>query len=203
MRLATVMIRRTYSDGQIIFLEGNPARGIWFLLEGRVKIMTESLNGREQGLCLARAGKCFGGCPLFDGELTPATAQAIGDVTLIILPREESLELVANDPCLAMTILNVLNNRLIHLARLGESLGSRSVPARIRECLVACADETEAQPIVSLTHENLATLVGTAREVVSRQLSRLEQEGLILVEPGQITLMDVDLLSTPRLPCKN
>ncbi len=193
--LLELMIRRTYSPGEIIFMEGHPSRGIWFIIQGRVRIIKESLHGSRQGLCLTSAGKCFGGCPLFDGETTPATAQALDEVTLLILPREESLLLSSNNPCLARTLLSIFNQRLAHLAQLGEGLGSRSVSARIRECLLTYADETEDIPTVWLTHEDLATLVGTAREVVTRHLSRFEQDAMIRLEPGRITLLNMEALA--------
>jgi CRP/FNR family transcriptional regulator len=85
------------------------------------------------------------------------------------------------------------------LAKLGESLATWPVNIRINDCLIAHAVKTEAQPIVSLTHEEVATLVGTAREVVTRHLSELESQNLIETQPGKITLLDVESLNAPCL----
>ena len=200
-QLAAVMIRRTYAPGQIIFLEGDSASGIWFVAQGRVRIIKQSLSGRTQGLCLVNQGKCFGGCPLFDGEVNPANAQAVDDVVLWIFPRDRLYDLIQDNAVLAGTILDVLSSRLAHLARLGEGLGAWTAASRINDCLVSYADSTKPVPIVRLTHEKIAVLAGTAREVVTRHLSDLEKESIVRLEPGQIVLLDSSRLT--RLLCEN
>jgi CRP/FNR family transcriptional regulator len=177
--IAQYMVRRTYPPGQFIFFEGEEAVGLWFILEGRVKIMKQSMNGRLQGLCLANRGKCFGSCPLFDEETNPADAQALNEVTLAVLPRDALQHLIYNDASIAKILLKVYTDRMGLLAKLGESLATWPVNIRINDCLIAHAVKTESQPIVSLTHEEVATLVGTAREVVTRHLSELESQNLI------------------------
>src|SRR5690606_22067711 len=99
--IAQYMIWRTYTPGQFIFFEGEESVGLWFILEGRVKIMKQSTNGRLQGLCLANRGKCFGSCPLFDEDTNPADAQALNQVTLVILPRDALQHLIYNDAAIA------------------------------------------------------------------------------------------------------
>ena len=191
------MVCRTYAPGQFIFLEGDEAIGLWFILDGRVKIIKQSLNGRLQGLCLANRGKCFGSCPLFDGETNPADAQALNDVTLVVIPRNALQHLIYHDAAIAKILLKVYNDRMGLLAKLGESLATWPVNIRINDCLIAHATETSVRPVVKLTHEEVATLVGTAREVVTRHLSDLESQKLIATQPGEITLLDIESLKAP------
>ena len=193
--LASAMVRRSYAPGQLIFLEGDPSSGLWFIAAGRVRIIKQSLNGRVQGLCLIERGKCFGGCPLFDGATNPANAQALDDVTLMVLPRDRLQRLTRELPSLALTVLQIFNQRLAHLARIGEGLGGWSAAHRINDCILAYAEHSEPYPIVSLTHDKIATLAGTVREVVTRHLSSLEREGAIRVEPGRIILLDMERIS--------
>ena len=200
--LAAVMVRRHYAAGQLIFLEGDAASGMWFIDSGRVRIIKQSLQGRMQGLCLVSRGKCFGGCPLFDDAVNPATAQALDEVVLLILPRAELQTLIHDDHDLADALYQVFSQRLAHLAQLSEGLGAWTVSARINDCLLVYADLALKHPVVALTHERLAELVGTVREVVTRHLSRLEKQGVIRVEPGQITLLDIDALACPCLAGK-
>lgn len=197
-RLAQIMVRRNAVAGEIIFLEGNPACGIWFIARGRIRIVRHSTTGRVQAMCMASAGKCFGGCPLFDGDINPASAQAVDDVTLLILPAEASRRLVRDDPCLARALLRVFTQRLAHLARLSEGLGTQTVASRIVDCLLAYADPAQTPPVVSLTHEKLAILAGTAREVVSRHLAHLAAKGLVRLEQGRIVLLDAEALTASR-----
>lgn len=189
-RLAPYISRREYAPGELIFLEGDPARGIWFVLKGRVRIIKHSETGRIQGLCTASSGKCFGGCPLFDGDVNPANAQAIDNVTLAILNNDDREQLSEHDPEILWVLLQIFSERLSHLARLGEGLGAWKVNTRINDCLITHSTNDE----IHLTHEKIAEIVGTAREVVSRHLSSLEKEGVIAVEPGHIRLLEPEAL---------
>jgi CRP/FNR family transcriptional regulator len=194
--LANRMIRRTYAPGQFIFFEGEESIGLWFILAGKVKIIKQSESGRWQGLCLVDRGKCFGNCPLFDAETNPADAQALDNVTLAVLPRNVLQELIYHDAVIAACLLDVYNMRMNLLARLGESLGTWPVGMRINDCLIAHARHDTPHPIVELTHEQLATLVGTVREMVTRHLSELELVDIIRTAPGAITILDIDALKT-------
>ncbi len=192
--LANFMVRRTYDPGQIIFMEGEKSGWLWFVLEGRVKIIKQSLNGRIQGLCLMNRGKCFGSCPLFDIETNPATAQAMDHVTLVILPEKALHQLKESDPHLVSALLHIYSQRLGHLARVSEVLGSWGVSDRINDCLLTYAHRTNQQMIVELTHEKLASLAGTVREVVTRHIGILERDGIVRNEPGRIILLNPDAL---------
>lgn len=189
-RLSPYMTRRDYTPGELIFLEGDPARGVWFVLQGRVRIIKLSETGRVQALCTASSGKCFGGCPLFDGDINPANAQAIDNVTLAILDNQDREQLSERDPEILWVLLQIFSDRLSHLARLGEGLGAWKVNTRINDCLVTHSIDDE----IHLTHEKIAEIVGTAREVVSRHLSNLEKEGVIAIEPGHIRLLEPESL---------
>lgn len=196
-RLAQVMVRRTYIPGQFILLEGDDSTGLWFILDGKVKIIKQSTSGRMQGLCLVDSGKCFGSCPLFDGESTnPADAQALTEVTLAIIPREPFQDLMYTDVSIAITLLKVYHDRMGLLAKLGESLGTWSVGMRIHDCLIAHAELVADRMLVKLTHDNIATLVGTVREVVSRHLAELESVDIIECHPRMIYLLDTETLKT-------
>jgi CRP/FNR family transcriptional regulator len=200
--LAMAMVRRTYMPGQLIFLEGDPSDGLWFIVEGRVRIIKQSLNGRIQGLCLVDRGKCFGSCPLFDGDKNPANAQAMDKVTLLILPSEELQHLIQAEPRVASALLRIFSQRLSHLAKLGEGLGTWEVGHRINDCILAYAEPSTPHPVVALTHDKLASMAGTVREVVTRHLARLECEGVVRVEPGQIIVLDQSALEGGCLSAK-
>ena len=195
--LMPVMVRQHCAPGQIIFMEGEQASSLWFVYQGRVKIIKQSLNGRIQGLCLMNRGKCFGSCPLFEMERNPATAQALDDVILFILPEDSLQQLRARDPQLVKALLHIYSQRLEHLARVSEVLGSWTVPDRINDCLHMYANHDTPQPTVDLTHEKLAALSGTVREVVTRHLNLLEKEGLVHIESGRIILLNPDALLPP------
>jgi CRP/FNR family transcriptional regulator, cyclic AMP receptor protein len=195
--LAAIMVRQTYAPGQIIFMEGEQSRSLWFVFEGRVKIIKQSLNGRIQGLCLMNRGKCFGSCPLFDMAKNPATAQALDPVTLFVLPEEAMHQLKERDPHLVKALLHIYSQRLEHLAHVSEVLGAWTVSDRINDCLLTYANQKEHQSTVELTHERLADLAGTVREVVTRHLTDLEKEGVVRNEMGRIIILNADALLPP------
>lgn len=193
--LADLMVKRTYAPGELIFLEGEQASGVWFILDGKVKIVKIGSSGRIQALCIASTGKCFGTCPLFNQNGNPANAQALTEVTLLMLPQADLEHLMTTNTRLAWVLLKIYSQYLGQLARLSESLGSLSVGDRINDVLLTHAD---AQLVVMLTHEKLAELAGTVREVVSRHLAELADQNLIQLEFGRIQLLNPTGL---RLPC--
>ena len=196
--LAALMVRSHYAPGQIIFLEGERSGALWFVFEGRVKIIKQSMNGRVQGLCLMNRGKCFGGCPLFAMKDNPATAQALDHVTLFVLPESAVENLGMSDPKLVKALLHIYSQRLEHLARVSETLGAWTVTDRINDCLLTYANRVMREVVVELTHERIAALSGTVREVVTRHLNLLEKDGVIHNESGRIILLNPDAL---LLPC--
>jgi CRP-like cAMP-binding protein len=193
--LAQNMIARSYQAGQFIFFEGDETSGLWFILEGTVRIIKQSKNGRQQGLCTVNSGKCFGTCPLFDQGTNPADAQALSAVKLAILPRSLLNSLIYQNPILARSLLQIYTDRLGLLARLGECLGTWTVGQRINDCLLAYAQDQANSTIVELSHDEIATFVGTAREVVSRHLVDLETKAIIRSSPRRITLLDMQSLN--------
>jgi len=196
--LSSVIVTRHYTPGQIIFLEGEKSRSLWFVLEGRVKIIKQSESGRVQGLCMMDRGKCFGSCPLFSMNRNPATAEALDDVTLFVIPADTVASLTERDPKLVKALTHIYSQRLQHLAKVSEVLGSWTVADRINDCLLTYASPAEgADACVELTHERLAALAGTVREVVTRHLNVLERHGAIRSENGRITILNRSALVPP------
>jgi CRP/FNR family transcriptional regulator len=131
-------------------------------------------------------------------ERNPASAQALDEVTLFVLPQHYLHHLEQQSSLFSLALLRIYSQRLDHLARLIEGLGAWTAADRINHCLLTYADQTESGHVVRLTHDKLATLSGTVREVVTRHLAHLEKVGAVHIEPGQITIVD---RSTLTLPC--
>lgn len=188
-RLSVLMLKRKFAPGQFIFIEGERSDSLWFVAQGRVKIMKQSQNGRVSGLCLMNKGKCFGSCPLFEMETHPATAQALDEVILFVLPTESFQQAKQNDPQLVKALLHIYSQRLAHLTTVSEMLGTWTVAERINDNLLVYASHENGQIIVRLTHGKLAELAGTVREVVSRHLAQLEKAEIIHTTTGHITIL--------------
>ena len=194
--LASLLVRRQHASGELIFLEGDTTKGLWFVLEGRVRIIKMSESGRVQALCVMNPGKCFGGCPLFSMEQNPANAQALDDVVLLVLSHAETEYLQEQNPALMHMLLQIYSERLGLLAHLSERLGTWSVNARINDMLLTYAEQDNQKLIVRFTHEKLAHLAGTVREVVTRHLAQLESQRVIRQDQGTIEILDRDELQS-------
>jgi CRP/FNR family transcriptional regulator len=194
--IAHIIVQRTYPPGAVIFLEDEPNPGLFFVQSGRVKVYKLSLQGKEQVLCVMQPRTCFGACPLFDGDANPATAQAIDEVTLCFLGKDETLALAERRPEAAQVLLKVFAGRLRHLAGIVEGLSFKCVTSRLAETLLTYADEdgtvTEDGIEVNLgmSHGELAALLGSVREVVTRALLRLERIGAIEATGRRVVILD-------------
>ena len=198
-RLAEVMVHKVYSPGQAIFFEGEATIGLWFVASGQVKIVKHSMHGRILSLCMMRSGTCFGSCPLFSQDTNPASAEAVTEVMLLVLPQAALEVYRKRDPLIAQALLRIYSQRFAHLARLSEGLATWSVGERINDLLLTYADSEGQHMQVRLTHEKLADLAGTVREIVTRHLTQLEHEGTVMVEPSRITLLNPAKLRPPCL----
>jgi CRP/FNR family transcriptional regulator len=203
--IAALMIERAYQPGEVIFSERQPSPGLFFVARGRVRVFKTSPRGREQTLCLMTPRTCFGGCPIFDGDLSPVTAQALESATVYILPRSAAIAGAKNDPAAAKALMRVFGSRMNQLAGIAEGLTFKCATQRLAEVLLAHADERgrpTAQGIeieLDLTQEKLASLVGCAREVVTRSLLRLERLGAIEARGRRILIQDRDKLARAEM----
>jgi CRP/FNR family transcriptional regulator len=155
-----------------------------------------ALSGREQVLCLVGPRTCFGGCPVFDGDTYPVTAQAVDEVTLYILPRTEALALAEQSPEAARIMLQVFGARLRHLTQVAERLALQGVVDRLATLLAEYADERGTPTgdgvrlCLDLTQDDLAALLGTARQTVNRAFLRLERQGAIKARRRQVCIIN-------------
>jgi CRP/FNR family cyclic AMP-dependent transcriptional regulator len=185
--------------GTLIQLEGDPAEAMYIVARGRVKIARIGANGREQVLNVIPAGGHFNTVPMFDGGACPANAQALTDVQLLILPREELLQVVAAHPPIALALLKEFAGRLRHLVQLVDDLSLHTVQERLAGLLLEQAEAAErgdAQP--ALTQAEMAARLGTVREMVGRALKTFEVLGLIRLDRGAIMLLDRTGLAAQR-----
>lgn len=187
--VAASTVRRAYSAGQIILLEGEACAGLFIVQTGRVKISRSSLEGREQILHLVGPGDSFNDVPIFDGGPNPATAQAMDDSTLLIIERPTMLDLFDRHPRLARAVVQVLAARCRQLVAMVHDISLRPVTARLAGLLLDQAARPDAPP---LTRAQMAARLGTVREMISRSLRELEQAGCIKLNGAQIIIVDRD-----------
>jgi CRP-like cAMP-binding protein len=189
--LATGAGLRRVDRGTIITIEGEPADAMYLVLVGRVKVTRISKEGREQIIHLIRPGDHFNLVPMFDGGPCPATAEALDDSELLMILRTTISRVLDTYPDLARTLLRELAGRLRHMVAMVEDLGLHSVQTRLARLLLREAVAAEqGDPARPLTQADMAAQLGTVREMISRALKTLENEGLIVIERGNIRIVD-------------
>ncbi len=188
--LASIVVEKPYSRGQVIFREGEEGRGFYVVATGRVKIYKLSPEGKEQILHIFGPGEPFAEVPVFAGQVYPANAEALEDSRLLFFPRAGFTELIRRHPSLALNMLAVLSRRLRQLAALVEDLSLKEVPARLAAYLLYTAEQKGAAHFdLDIPKGQLANLLGTTPETLSRLLAKMAKEGLIASRGPRIELL--------------
>jgi CRP-like cAMP-binding protein len=196
-RIGSIAQQKNYKRGQAIFWEGDPGIGFYMVADGKVKIYKTSAEGKEQILHIYGPGNPFGEVPVFSGNRFPANAQALEKSRLLFFPRQDFIQLITHHPSLALNMLAVLSMRLRQFTVQVENLSLKEVPARLASYLVYLSDEQAGAETVDLpiSKGQLASLLGTIPETLSRIFSKMSQQQLISVEGGRIGLLDRDALA--------
>jgi len=181
---------------EMIFSEGEPCHGLFVIQSGQVKIFKTSADGREQVLLIAGPGGTVAELPVFDGGPYPASASAVTESTLLEVRKDDVRQLCLEHPEVALKLLRVVGARLRRLVAMIEELSFTTVRQRLAALLVREAEarghDTPRGVEFDLpwTHQELAAQIGTVRELVSRNLSRLQSTGVIHIEGRKVLVTD-------------
>ncbi len=199
--LAAIVTERQGEEGEIIFSEGDEARGFFILLSGRVKIFKVSPDGKEQILHLIEPGEPFAEVAMFAGSTYPAHAEMLKGGKLILFPRNAFQRLIRNNPDLTMNMLAILSQRLKYFSRLVEDLSLKEVPQRLASYLLYLGENKPADgPVnLSISRGQLASLLGTIPETLSRILNKMTAQGFIEVKGREIRLLKRSTLESLAL----
>ena len=195
--LAARTVRKLFSAGELLFSEGEPCNGLHIIAQGKVRIFKTSIGGREQVLAVNVPGDSVAELPVFDGGPFPASAGAIVDVEIAFISRRDFQSFCIDHPEVALKVLQVVGARLRRLVAIIEELSFTTIRQRLISALLKLAEsegKTTARGIefqLPASHQELANELGTVRELVSRNLMRLQAEGLLDVDARQIVVKDL------------
>jgi CRP/FNR family transcriptional regulator len=182
-------VERRFQPDEMLFWEGEDCAGIFLIVQGSVKIFKTSQGGREMMLALESAPSTVAELPLFDGGPYPASVRAVGPVSALFINKSDFHQVCRQFPDVALKILGVVGRRLRHLVGVVEAMTFGSVTQRLARLLLDTAQQAGADEFdLLLTHQELASRLGTVREVVSRNLARFRAEGLIRMEGRQLRI---------------
>ena len=189
--LSSHALERHFDPGATLFHEGDPCHGFVVLGRGSVRIFKTSPSGREIMLAIESAPSSVAEVPLFDGGPYPATVIAVDAVAAILIGKPDFRQVCHQHPEVALKVLSVVGQRLRQLVGVVEAVSFGSVRQRLARTLLEFGQTAvEGSFRLPATHQELASRLGTVREVVSRNLSRFQSEGLIHIEKRQVKLID-------------
>jgi CRP/FNR family transcriptional regulator len=198
-QIARHAVRREYEEGQIVFLEGEPAVGLYVVESGWLKAIKLSSSGREQVLRVVGPGDAFNEVALFIESPNPATVVALEPASVVLIRREPLLQLLDEHPAIARIAAQQLAQRVLYLLTIIEDLSLRPVEARLARLLLEQAVAGVIHRRRWATQSEIAARIGTVPDVLSRAIRNLTEEGLIQVERHQIRILDPEGLKARAL----
>jgi CRP/FNR family cyclic AMP-dependent transcriptional regulator len=193
-------VPRHFAPGEIVFSEGEPCSGLYVVEAGHVRIFKSSASGREQVLSIDGPGSSVAELPVFDGGNYPASVAAIDQVTLLFVSKQDFQALCLAHPQVALKVLRVVGARLRRLVGIIEELSFTTVRHRLASLLLRTAQrEGKRTPegteiTLPSSNQELASQIGTVRELVSRNLSRFQSEKLIQIDGRTVLIPDMKAL---------
>ena len=188
-----ISVSKRFNKGETIFTEGEDGIGFFIVVDGRVKIYKVSSEGKEHILHIFGPSEPFGEVPVFTGQPFPANAEAISKSHVLFFSRTDFVDLISRNPSLSLNMLAVLSKRLRQFTIQIENLSLKEVPARLASYLLYMTDEQDKNDVVTLaiSKGQLASLLGTIPETLSRIFAKMASQNLISVDGRNIRLVDL------------
>ena len=189
--LLQMAVRRTYPRHALIVQEGDPGERFFLLRRGRAKVYLGNPDGREVILAILGSGDFFGEMALVDDESCSASVMAFEESEFVSIGKAEFQQVLATSPDMAASLLKALSKRLREADRQIESLALNDVRARVEQALRSLARPEGDELVISsrVTHRDIAAMVGTSREVVTRIFRSLEEGGVVKIDGRRIILV--------------
>lgn len=199
--LATRNPRKLFDTDDLLFSEGEPCNGLHIIARGKGRIFRTSISGREQVLAVNMPGESVTELPVFDGGPFPASAVATEETEIAYISRRDFQAYCMDHPEVALKVLMVAGSQLRRLVGIIEELSFTTVRQRLISALLKLVESegidssrgVEFQ--MPASHQELANQFGTVRELISRNLMRLQAEGLLDMDARKIVVKDMNGLS--------
>ena len=191
--LLQVAERRSYPRHTLLVQEGDRGEQFYLLRKGRAKVYLGNRDGREVILSLLGPGDFFGEMALVDSEPCSANVMTLEESEFVSIRMVEFQKMLATSPDMAMGLIKALSRRLREADHQIESLALNDVKARVEQVLRSLAEPEDGELVIParITHREMAAMVGTSREVVTRIFRNLEERGTVRVDGRRITVSPV------------
>ncbi len=189
--LTAIVQARRVARGEILFLQGDEARGFFVLLLGRVRIYKVSPEGKEYTLHVINPGGMFAEAAIFKGTTFPANCAAVEDSIVAFLPKPAFLRLLETSPAISLKMIGALSAFVREFNQQLADLSLKEVPARLASYLLRESEKSGGDTLsLDITKSELATSLGTIGETLSRNLRKLRELGVVSVDGKNIKILD-------------
>jgi len=179
--IASLLIERRFPKNSTVVEEGLPGDYMYVIREGRVKVTKASDDGREKIMNFLEAGSFFGDMSLLANDVRSASVKTLEPSKLLALSRRAFISLLRQSPDLSIAVIEELTIRLRDTNEQASSLSFQGVKERTRglfERIARAEDEGDGRRLTpALTHQQIADMIGTSRETVTRAVKQLKDEG--------------------------
>jgi CRP/FNR family transcriptional regulator len=189
------LFREVQYDKNSHFLsEGNYTDSLYFIVSGLVKVYKTSANGKEQVLHIAPPGDSLNDVSLYDGGPNAAGMVALTPIVLYTIDKRDIIRVLRENPRLMMNVISSLAERIRRDSSLLEDLSSSQVLARLAKLFLGRYGGEEITAGLNLTQKDMASLVGSSREMVNRSLKVIEEMGGIRLSRRRVIILDKGVL---------
>jgi CRP/FNR family transcriptional regulator len=192
-KIADVTVVKSLEKGDYLFHEGDPAHGFYIVQRGAVNVHRVTAAGKEQVIHVFRAGDSFAEIAVASPTGYPADARALESAQVLLVQKEGILELLKQQPELALRMLGSMSSHLRVLVGQIEDLTAKDVETRLANWLVKrCPDSQSESPVkieLTVTKRVLAAELGTVSETFSRTLAKFREQKLIAVKGKIVTVL--------------
>jgi len=199
-KIAGLTLTRNYKKDMLIFIEGEPGDAFYFVKRGKVKVYRSYTDGREHIIHILGEGDIFAEVTLFSNIQYPASASAYEDCTIGLIRNSDMEKLITDTPSLALALIKAMSQKLIYAHQKIRDLTFADVFARTAAELVKLSEQHGEKVdkgikiTVEFTRQQLAELVGTTRETISRVISKFKKEKSIVEDGNYIIILNQDKL---------
>jgi CRP/FNR family cyclic AMP-dependent transcriptional regulator len=197
-QIASLSVRRSYSEGSIVFSQGDPGDALYGVVTGRVRISASAPDGKEMFLNIMEPGDTFGEIALLDGNPRTATAGAMATSELLIIMRDPFLGLLQREPTLSTHLLRLLCQRIRWTSGLAEDSALLAVPARLARRVLSLGKMHGHQTLegvhLAISQEDIARFLGISRQVVNQYLQIWKANGWVELGRAKMTILDPQAL---------
>ena len=200
-KISDIAITREWKKQSHIFLQGDPLENVYFIYDGKIKIYKSDINGKEQIVTIAKKGDMFPHVGFFRKGEYPAYAEVLEQSTLIAIPISKFESVLIENPELCIKVFKVLGEKIVDLQNRLEEQILNNTYEQIIKLLIRLAQkygkEQEDGTILlksEFTNKDLASMIGTTRETISRTLTKMKKDELIEVDDHGHMLLDIEVL---------